>query len=284
MIDIMYALMAWLTSGAFWVQAGYVLLKIVVIMLLARLVISLGQRMVHKLLTVRHNRFLSLPSERQQTIQSLLNSVLRNVIYFIAILVILAELGFSIGPVLAGLGIVGLAVGFGAQNLVRDVLSGFFILLEDQFSVGDFVTIGQYTGTVQEFGLRITKIKEFTGQVHIIPNGHITEVTNYSRENAVAVLDVGISYDTPINRAEQVLEKLLAEFAQTEEDVVGDPSVLGVQDLGESEVVIRITVPCRPMTHWALARKLRKMVKERFDQEGIDIPFPQLVVHQHQAR
>lgn len=270
------------TDSELWLKVGLALVQIIIIYLAARVLVSILKKAVERIFVQRSHSPIRLPEKRSRTLTALLHSVIVNVVYFIAIIMILDTLGFPLAPLLAGAGVVGLAIGFGAQNIVRDVITGFFIIYEDQFSVGDFIETGKYTGTVLEIGLRVTKLKEWTGQVHMIPNGAITEVTNFSKENSMAVLDIGIAYEEKISHAEEVLEGLLMEVYQQEEDIIVEPTIMGVQDLGSSDVVLRIAAECQPMTHWAIARKLRKAIKNRFDEKGIEIPYPRLVTYRRE--
>lgn len=205
--------------------------------------------------------------------------MLTYVVYFIAIIMILPILSIEVKPLLAGAGIVGLAVGFGAQSLVKDIISGFFIIFEDQFSVGDHVRVGQFEGTVEEIGLRTTKIKNWTGELHIIPNGSISEVTNFSLYNSVAVVDVSIAYNEDIERAEKVIQDFLKDLPDRYEDIVKPPELLGVQNIGTSEVVLRIVAETLPMKHFNIARMLRRELKVLLEAHGFDIPFPRLVMY-----
>jgi small conductance mechanosensitive channel len=209
----------------------------------------------------------------------LLDNILSYVIYFIAFIMILSTIGINVKPLLAGAGIVGLAVGFGAQNLVRDIITGFFIIFEDQFSVGDYVRIGQYEWTVEEIGLRTTKVKSFSGERHVIPNGGITDVTNFSIHNSMAIVDVGIAYEEDIDRAEKVILELLETLPGKYEEIISPPQLLGVQSLGPSEVVLRIVAETEPMRHLAVSRMIRKDVKHWLDERDIEIPFPRLVMY-----
>ena len=201
------------------------------------------------------------------------------IIYFIAILMALETIDVNVKGLIAGAGIVGLAVGFGAQSLVKDVITGFFIIFEDQFAVGDYVRIGQLEGTVEEIGLRTTKIKNATGELNIIPNGNIFEVTNFSVHNSVAVVDIGISYEGDVERAERVITYLLEGMPARYEDLVRVPELLGIQSFGPSEVVLRITAETLPMRHFYIARQLRKELKETLDANGIEIPYPRMVMY-----
>lgn len=280
--DLMLNTYSLLTDTTFWLMIGTVLIKILVIYIVAKVVVSMLKKAIENIFRERSAGPITISEKRGKTLTALLNNVVVNVVYFIAILLIVDELGFPLAPLLAGAGVIGLAIGFGAQSIVRDVITGFFIIYEDQFAVGDFVDTGKNSGTVQEIGLRITKIKEWTGQIHMIPNGLIAEVTNFSKENSIAVVDVGIAYEENIANAEAVIIEVLKEVYEQEENMVVEPTVMGVQDLGDSDVVIRVAAECNPMTHFAIARKLRRAIKDRFDQKGIEIPYPRLVTYRRE--
>lgn len=253
-------------------------LRIITTLILAKLLIHFGGKLVEKIFITKPGKFIS--DNRAQTLTGLLKSVLRYGVYFVATMSIIEVfVPNAAKTVLAGAGILGLAVGFGAQNLVRDIITGFFILFEDQFAVGEYVTVAGITGTVEEIGLRVTKIREFGGQLHIIPNGIIDTVTNYNRGGMQAMVEIGISYEENIDRAIQVLKQMSLEFAKTwAEDLIEGPDVLGVVRFGESDVVIRITAKTKPMHQWEIERQLRKSIKEVFDKEGIEIPYPRRVL------
>lgn len=237
---------------------------------------------VHNIFKVRQKAPIRISERREATLLKLLDNVITYVIYFIALVMILDTFGVAVRTLLAGAGIVGLAVGFGAQSLVKDVITGFFIIFEDQFSVGDYVRIGNFEGYVETIGLRVTKIKSWTGEVHILPNGSITQVTNFSLHNSVAVVDVSVSYEGDIERAEQTIRELLAELPAKYEDMVAPPELLGIQNFTSSEVVMRVVCETKPMRHMFIARALRKEIKLRLDEHGIEIPFPRLVLYNRQ--
>ncbi len=262
-----------------WINMGVGLLKIFAIFILSNLFIRIGKFAIHNIFKVRSKAPIRTSERREATLMKLLDNILSYVIYFIAFITILSTIGIDVKPLLAGAGIVGLAVGFGAQNLVRDIITGFFIIFEDQFSVGDYVRIGQYEGTVEEIGLRTTKVKSFSGERHIIPNGGITDVTNFSIHNSMAIVDVGIAYEEDIDRAEKVLLELLEILPDKYEEIISPPQLLGVQSLAPSEVVLRIVAETEPMRHLAVSRMIRKDVKHWLDQRGIEIPFPRLVMY-----
>ncbi|WP_082197528.1 mechanosensitive ion channel family protein [Rossellomorea vietnamensis] len=268
-----------LIDNELWLSLGTGALKIVAIMVITYIALRLGRSAIRNVFKVRSRSPLKFTERREATLSKLLENVLTYVIYFISLMTILSTLEIDVKGLIAGAGIVGLAVGFGAQNLVRDIITGFFIIFEDQFSVGDYVRIGSAEGTVEEIGLRTTKIKSWTGELHIFPNGNVTEVTNFSIHNSIAVVDVSIAYEENIEEAEKVMQELLLALPQKYEDLVNPPELLGVQTLGASDVVIRIVAETVPMRHWYMARMIRKEVKLCLDAHGIEIPFPRMVMY-----
>ena len=269
----------YLMNSELWITIGQGFAKILIIFFLSLFFIRIGKIVVRKLFKVRTKGPIRITVRREVTLVKLLENVLTYVIYFIAFIMILETLTIDVKALIAGAGIVGLAVGFGAQNLVRDIITGFFIIFEDQFSVGDYIKTGNYEGFVEEIGLRTTKIKSWTGELHILPNGSIVEVTNYSIHNSIAVVDVSIAYEGNIHEAERVIHDLLAELPEKYEDIVSAPELLGVQNLGSSDVVLRVICEVNPMQHWHIARIIRKEIKLRLDAYGIEIPFPRLVLY-----
>lgn len=265
-----------------WISIGEGALKILAISILSGIIIKVGKVMIENVFKVRTRSPLRVSERREATLLKLLQNILTYVVYFIAFMMILSTLTIDVSAMLAGAGIVGLAVGFGAQNLVRDIITGFFIIFEDQFSVGDFVRIGQFEGTVEEIGLRTTKIKTWTGELHILPNGNITEVTNFSLYNSMAVVDLSLSYDSDIKKVETVISEVLKEMPNKYEEIVKVPEILGVQNLAASDVVLRIAAETLPMKHFIVARALRKELKECLDRNGIEIPYPRMVMYSRQ--
>ncbi|WP_107981744.1 mechanosensitive ion channel family protein, partial [Heyndrickxia sporothermodurans] len=262
-----------------WIHLGELILKIFIILVVASIVIRIGRATIRNVFKVRAKSPIRVSERRENTLLKLLENVLTYLIYFIALITILSSLNIDVKGLLAGAGIVGLAVGFGAQSLVRDIISGFFIIFEDQFSVGDYVGVGKFMGTVDEIGLRTTKIKSWTGEVHILPNGNITEVTNYSINNSISVVDINIPYEQNIERAEEIIEELLEGLQDKYEEIINKPELLGVQKLGTSDIQLRIIAETVPMMHWYIARAIRKEVKQTLDQHGIHAPFPKLVMY-----
>lgn len=219
--------------------------------------------------------------QRAETLGGLLGSVAAVVIAVIAGVTALAEIGISIGPLLAGLGVLGLAVGFGMQSLVTDFVSGLFLLAEDQFGQGDVIDADGDVGTVDRLSLRTTRIRDVNGHLHHIRNGDIQRLTNMSFEWARAVIDVEVGYDADLDQTSAVLKRVADEVARHDDfrDAVrAEPEVWGVQSLGADGVTIRLVVQVAPASQWGLARELRKRIKAALDAEGIEIPFPQRTV------
>lgn len=275
-IEIQYEIIDYL-SKINWGEVAVVTLKMLLILFAARIIVSVSKRAIQRYVIEKDSAIRKFDARRTKTIARLISNVLSYTVYFIAALIVLGLMEFQIAPLLAGAGVLGLAIGFGAQNLVRDVITGFFIIFEDQFAVGDVIQTGNFKGTVEEIGLRTTKIKNWTGEMHILPNGSITEVTNFSVNNSIAVIDVSVAYEADIDEAIRVIEKTAKEVAVQNNDVVVEPQVLGVQSLGASEIVIRVTAECKPMTHFAVARQMNASVKKALDEVGIEIPYPRLV-------
>ncbi|HZG72361.1 MAG TPA: mechanosensitive ion channel family protein [Chondromyces sp.] len=272
------------TNEETWMVIGEGTIKIIITLILAAIVIKIGKLAIQNFFLIRSKAPLAFSERRENTLMKLLQNVLTYVVYFIALINILSVLTFDIKGLIAGAGVVGLAIGFGAQSLVKDVITGFFIIFEDQFSVGDYVRIDQFEGTVEEIGLRTTKIKNFTGELHILPNGSITQVTNFSIHNSMAIVDVSIAYEQDIAEAERIIKEFIAGLPEKYEDIVSPPELLGVQNLAASDVVIRIAAETKPMKHWYIARMIRKELKACFDENGIEIPYPRLITYSREGQ
>jgi small conductance mechanosensitive channel len=200
----------------------------------------------------------------------------------VSAMLVLQELGVALSPVLATAGIGGLAIAFGAQSLVRDVVTGFFILLEDQIRVGDVVEVEGQGGQVESVGLRILTLRGLDGSVYIIPNGTIRKVKNMTKGFSYALLDVGVSYREDIDQVIDVLTQVAAELRDDPEfggDILEDPEMLGVDDLADSAVVIKMRLKTQPIKQWRVAREMRRRIKKAFDARGFEIPFPHRTVH-----
>jgi len=219
--------------------------------------------------------------QRTETLTRVLSSAGIVVIWVMGTFYILGAIGANLAPLLASVGIIGLAVGFGAQNLVRDVVSGFFILLEDQYGVGDIIEINQVaSGKVETLTLRVTGMRALDGTMHYIANGEITHIANRSKDWARAVVDVGVAYKENSEKVRQTLEKV--SLMSKEEQELGramyaQPEILGIEMLADSEVTWRMVVDTKPGKQWEVGRALRERIKAAFDEDGIEIPFPHQV-------
>jgi small conductance mechanosensitive channel len=252
-------------------------IKIIVIFVLAKLAIVILDRVVIKVFKL-YPRF-KIDEKKSGTLAGILKSVIKYVVYIIMGISILDTLNIPTQPILATAGLGGIAIGFGAQSLVRDVFTGFFILFEDQYGVGDYVTINGVTGTVEELGLRITRIRSFNGELHIIPNGEIKAVTNASRGNSLAIIDVGITYESDQEKALGILTEVASAYYENNKDKAEErPSVLGIIRLEEYGVIIRTVVRTQPLMHWDVERELRKLILDAFKKEKIEIPYPKSVM------
>lgn len=221
--------------------------------------------------------------KREDTLIQIFFTTLRIVIMIIAALMILQGLGVEIAPILAGAGIVGLAVGFGGQYLIRDIISGLFIILENQYRIGDVVRFDETTGLVEEITLRKTTLRDIDGVVHHLPHGTITKVSNLSKEFARVNLNVGVSYSSNLEHVIEVINKIgsdLASDPQWKDSILIAPQFFRVDELADSAIVIKILGDTLPHRQWDVAGEMRKRIIIAFNNEGIEIPFPQVVVHQ----
>ncbi|GAA0446203.1 small-conductance mechanosensitive channel protein MscT [Lentibacillus halophilus] len=248
------------------------LLRIALLIILFIIFVPFGKKIVEKSIQ-KAGANQKLSPTRVKTLQKLLVNLFSYAAVFSFIVMLFAALGIPIGPLLAGAGIVGLAIGFGAQGLVSDIVTGFFILLEHQLEIDDYATAGGYDGIIEEIGLRTTKIRSFDGTLNYVPNRLITGVANHSRGNMRALVDMRISYQDNMDEAIAVLEKVCAEF-QEDERFKDGPNAVGVQSLGASEVVLRVVGQTENGLQWECERALRKRMKEAFDDDGITIPYP----------
>ncbi len=235
-----------------------------------------------KLLVEGDDQDHSRAQARADTLATVLGSVISAVVWSVAVLLILGEFNINLGPLIAGAGIAGVAIGFGAQSMVKDFISGLFMLIEDQFGVGDVVDLGHATGTVEAVTLRATTLRDIAGTVWHIPNGEISRVGNKSQLWSRAMLDVEVAYDTDLRLAEGVIQRVANELWDDPEwggdELISQPEVWGVQTLGASGIAIRLVIKTQPAMQWKVERELRMRIKEAFDEAGIEIPFPQRTV------
>jgi len=213
--------------------------------------------------------------QRAQTMGSVLNSIASGVILAIIIVMVLDQVGVNIAPIIASAGIVGVALGFGAQNLVKDFLSGIFMILEDQYGVGDSVDLGEATGTVEAVGLRVTRVRDVDGTVWYVRNGEILRVGNQSQNWARTVLDITVAYESDLDQVQQLLEEEATAMYEDEryhDMIIEPPEVWGVERFDKDGAVVRLVLKTAPLQQWAVARTMRQRIKARFDAAGIRIP------------
>lgn len=250
-------------------------LKILLLIIAFIIFVPIGKKVIEKTIQ-KSSKSEKLSPGRVKTLEKLLVNIFSYVMIFVFILMLFGTFHISIGPLLAGAGIVGLAIGFGAQGLVSDIVTGFFILLERQIEIDDYVTAGGYDGIVEEVGLKTTKIRSFDGTLNFIPNRLLVGVSNHSRGNMRALVDIGISYEDSIDEAITVLEQVCAVF-QEDERFKDGPNALGVQGIGASDVVLRVVGQTENGLQFGCERDMRRSIKLAFDEAGIDIPYPHQV-------
>jgi small conductance mechanosensitive channel len=268
-----------------WVEAHAPnTIRIVLILVLAWLVRRVLRSIIKRIETISDDGDPHTASElekRAHTISRILKQASSVLVWSVTIMLVLGEFGVDLKPILAGAGILGLAVGFGAQTLVKDVITGFFILLENQIRVGDTITAAGCTGEVEAVNLRTTVLRDLDGTTHIIPNSSITVVANATRDWARALLDVGVAYKEDIDRCESVLREVGVSFEKDPafaRKLIGPFEYPGVVKLGEDAVILRIVVKTLPHDGPAVLRELRRRVKKAFETAGIEIPFRHMKV------
>jgi len=251
--------------------------------LLIRLVRAAADR-IPRLMPAGKEVVITEREKRVHTVASLLRTVGTSLVVIVAVMMVLREVGLDITPLMAGAGVAGLAIGFGAQSLIRDVIAGFFILLEDQFHVGDVIQVAGVNGQVEQMTLRLTTVRDLQGTVHFIPNGEIKVVSNLTKEWSRVVLEIGVDYEEDVDRVIEVLAEVGRSLTEDESFgklVLEPPQVLGVEALTDSQVTIRMLAKTVPFKQWEVARELRRRIKSGFDREGIRAPYPHRVVITH---
>jgi moderate conductance mechanosensitive channel len=287
----------WLAASADWLLARP--LRILLILVIAFLVRFLARRLIDRLTRGNGDRTPTVlrplkerapqalgvliserRAQRAKTIGSVLKSIVSFVVYGLAFILVLGELGLNLAPIVASAGIVGLALGFGAQNLVKDFLSGIFMVLEDQYGVGDVVDLGPASGSVEAVGLRVTTLRDVNGTVWYVRNGEVLRVGNSSQGFAVAVLDLPVAHGTDVTKVTDLLDKLVEDMASKEpleDDVLEPAQVLGVEKITAEGITVRLTVKVRPGRQWAVQRALRARIVSAFEQAGIEPPVGRLL-------
>jgi small conductance mechanosensitive channel len=278
----------YLNEAGIWSEMTWTLLRIGVILVIAWIMLGLSRKLI-PMLRKQLQKHTQDPEQhkRLETLGRVLRYIAAVVITLIAVMLVLSELGISIAPILASAGIVGLAIGFGAQSLVKDYFTGFFMLLENQVHQGDVVEVAGLGGLVEEVTLRYIRLRDYEGSVHFIPNGTVTTVTNRSRGYAYALVDIGVAYRENIEAVFDVIREVAAEIRA---DAILGPLILddldlaGVDAWADSAVTIRFRIKVQPLQQWTVKRAFLLRLKKEFDRLGIEIPFPHLTLYPGQAR
>lgn len=260
--------------------------QVLIIVAVTWILLWLVKKTVRKLINARIPQIREESEEqlssRSETLASVVNRVISFITWFIAFMMILTVFGINVAPIIAAIGLAGLAVGFAAQNIIRDYFHGFFIIMEDWFRVGEVATCSGQTGVVESMGLRLTVLRDLNGTMHVIPNSKIDQASNMAREWARINLDISVGYNENLDKVFQVLNDVCMKFkedSEWSEHMLTTPQVVRVNNLGDSGIEIKVMGDTKPMQQWALMGELRKRIKERFDEEGIEIPWPHTKVY-----
>ncbi|CAM3583436.1 MULTISPECIES: mechanosensitive ion channel domain-containing protein [Paenibacillus] len=264
-MDLKNQIVGFFTDEAMWMNILTSGIRVIIIFILTRLVIRVVYKMIDQFLLKQEKSRIQVNSRRFVTVGELLKNVTSVVCNFVMILIILSEFNFKLGPLLAGAGVLGLAIGFGAQSLVKDVITGFFIIFEDQFAVGDVIKSGEYRGTVEMIGLRTSRVRGLNGETYIIPNGMITSVTNYSLSNSLAIVDLPVKNDQQLKDTVTLIQTALEGITERRPEVQRTPDVLGIQTLNTSEYVVRIVAECNPNAREAVERQIFTDIKQAIE-------------------
>lgn len=259
------------------------LIKVILIFISIRILIKVSHVIIDRFFIKEKIFKIRMEERKAKTLSTIIKSLSKYTIYFIGLVIVLDIFGIPTASILATAGVGGIAVGFGAQSLVKDIITGFFILFEDYFSVGDYIQTSQYDGIVEEIGIRSTRIRAFSGELYIIPNGFIDIVTNRSRGDMRTWIDVRINYREDINRALAALERV-AESMCDDENINCGPTVLGVTNLAKDDIVLSIQAMTKPMEQWEVGRKMRKEIKEEFERRDIPISDFRRVIYENEMK
>ena len=252
-----------INQSTFWI-----IIKAFAVIILSIIFVKIGSIIIIKAFEKQKKFRFSISSRKLNTLSALVIRVLKYGVYIIAGVIILSDL-FNVKSVLAAAGIGGVALGFGAQSLVRDVISGFFIIIEDQFAVGDMITIDEMTGTVEQIELRISRIRNSNGDLHIIPNGEIKKVTNHSRGNKAAIIDIPIAYSMDMNKAFEIVSRICEDFEYQDDVIIEAPKVVGITEMSKEGMILRIMATTLPDDQWAVELELRKNINDEFIKNNI---------------
>lgn len=259
-----------LTNTEFLLAAGHKGLRIVLIIFGAGLTLRLLGLIVRRLFIPNlSSTTFYFEEKRARTLSRLLQSIVRYLIYFIAIVLVLQEFNINTTSIIAGAGIVGLALGVGAQSLIKDFITGFFVILEDQYAVGDYIVSNEMAGTVEEIGFRVTKLRDANGILHIIPHGAIIRISNYTRGHMQAVVNIPVSYEENIDKVRALLDQACIAIGKEMPEVIEGPSIVGVVDFRPGEMVLRVSAKTVPLEQGKVEAALRYKIKALFDAAGI---------------
>jgi small conductance mechanosensitive channel len=261
-------------------------LRVILIVILTLIALRVARFLSVRIFALKKERDIEF-QKRADTLSSVIRYVLVIGILIVAAMTVMGELGIEIGPVLAAAGIVGLAVGFGAQNLVQDVISGFFILFEDQIRVGDVVQIADKGGVVERMTLRMVVLRDLAGNVHYVRNGQIQVVTNMTKEYSRYVFDIGVAYREDVDEVIEVVKEVDAELRNDPnftEDILEPIEILGLDQFADSAVIIKARTKTKPIMQWAVGREFNRRLKKKFDEKNIEIPFPHMTVYMGQDK
>ena len=264
-----------------FITSGIRIIAIVVIAFIAIRVVSIITKRSRSRMDINHKGDIEL-NKRTETLAKLIRKTIKAVVLTMAALMILQTLGINIGPLLAGAGILGLAVGFGAQSLVKDVIGGFFILLENHMNVGDVVQVAGKSGLVESINLRVTRLRDYYGEVHVIPNGEIAVLTNMTKGFSRAVLDIGVAYKEDVDKVMLIMKDVAEEMMNDPEwsdRILSDIDMAGLDSFGDSSVNIKARIDTKPLQQWSVAREYRRRLKNTFDEKGVEIPFPHVTLY-----
>ncbi|MFV0502511.1 MAG: mechanosensitive ion channel family protein [Lachnospirales bacterium] len=262
-------------SPDFWINILVLFLQIFLVIVFAKIIIKILNYFVGKFMS----KSKYIDHKKEATLVNVSKATIKIVVYFTAIITILKMFNISVESLIAVAGVGSLAIGFAAQNLVRDFITGMFILLENQYNIGDLVALQDIKGVVENITMRVTTLRSVDGSLHYIPNGEIKLVTNLSKEYSRAIVEVGVDYNADIDLVLEVLESEMEKADRLIEELLLPPVVLGISDLADNSVNIKIMADCKAGEAVNVERKLRLLIKKRLDKENISIPFPQRVIH-----
>jgi moderate conductance mechanosensitive channel len=266
--------------AAWWVEWWPTMLRTTLIIVLGLIVGKVARSLTEKLLHKAQAVDDRLSLQRAQTITVFLKSVIRVVILGLIIVLILGEFGVEIGPIIAAAGVVGIAIGFGAQTLVQDFISGTFLLTEGYLRVGDVIEVNGKSGVIEDISLRLVVMRDFAGDVHVIPNGEIRTITNKSYKFSRAVIEVGVAYRENTDQIVAIMESVGNELAaEMKGSITAGPEIFGIDSFGDSAINWRVRFTTRPTEQWGIARAYRRKLKVAFDEAGIEIPFPHQTIY-----